>query len=80
MTQAHEIAMQIGTFGRPLDTAHHLVSAVWQLLTERPRSLTRSHEALLTIDDADLSDTGRRLRREALYDLRDRQRRRRSRL
>jgi hypothetical protein len=80
MMQAGETAMPIETSAGPLGTAHHLASALWQWLTERPRSLTRSHEALLTIDDADLSDTGRRLRREALYDLRDRQRQRRSRL
>lgn len=80
MMQAREIAMPIETSAGPLDGAHHVASALWQWFTERPRRLDRAQQALLTIDDADLSDTGRRLRREALRDLRDRQRRRRSRL
>jgi hypothetical protein len=67
-------AMQTETSANPLDAAHRVVCAVWRSITDWRRAGWQ--EALIRADEADLSDLGRRIRRKALYDIRDRQRRR----
>jgi hypothetical protein len=58
----------------PSQAAHRLIVAAWRSLVARPRPLPRWRAALIGIDEADLSEQGCRLRREALFEVRDRQR------
>ena len=46
--------------------------AMWRRLFERDQS---SGISLLAVDEADLSEAGRRLRRETIYEFRERERR-----
>ncbi len=60
----------------PANRIISLATTAWDAVCGRGRLQAESRAALAAMDDADLSEAGRKLRRDAVYDLRERARRR----